>query len=245
MIIKGRERLKGVHPDLVRVVERAARDVDIIITEGVRTRERQVQLVAEGKSRTMNSRHIPTRDGNGHAVDIYPVTDGGKIIVNWNDDPRGSPASDRKANGPFTRLRRAMTTAARAENVPIEWGGDWKGFPDGPHYQLPWAQYPGNGADPAVAKAPRIVKGGVEGVNPKPIAKSRTVAGSVVAGSGGVAMTAEAAVEVADALQKADGHLSAGSVIGLIVGIAIVGGAGLAIYARWRDGGGLFPWERA
>jgi peptidoglycan L-alanyl-D-glutamate endopeptidase CwlK len=32
--------------------------------------------------------------------------------------------------------------AARLEAVTIEWGGDWKSFKDGPHWQLPWASYP-------------------------------------------------------------------------------------------------------
>ena len=27
--------------------------------------------------------------------------------------------------------------------VPIEWGGDWRTFKDGPHFQLPWGKYPG------------------------------------------------------------------------------------------------------
>jgi hypothetical protein len=81
-------------------------------------------------------------------------------------------------------------------------------------------------------------------INPKPLRKSRTVAGSVAAGVGGTGVTAEAAIELADALQKADGQISAGTVIGLVGGLVIIGGAGLALYARWRDGGGLFPWEK-
>jgi peptidoglycan L-alanyl-D-glutamate endopeptidase CwlK len=35
-----------------------------------------------------------------------------------------------------------MKAAAKAEKVPLEWGGDWK-FKDGPHFQLPWATHPG------------------------------------------------------------------------------------------------------
>jgi peptidoglycan L-alanyl-D-glutamate endopeptidase CwlK len=35
-----------------------------------------------------------------------------------------------------------MKTAAAAEGVPVEWGGDWRSFFDGPHFQLPWASYP-------------------------------------------------------------------------------------------------------
>jgi peptidoglycan L-alanyl-D-glutamate endopeptidase CwlK len=37
-----------------------------------------------------------------------------------------------------------MKQAAKDVNVPIEWGGDWSAFKDGPHFQLPWVKYPGN-----------------------------------------------------------------------------------------------------
>jgi peptidoglycan L-alanyl-D-glutamate endopeptidase CwlK len=49
-------------------------------------------------------------------------------------------------------MRRAIATthldftvlegAAVLEKVPIEWGGDWKSFKDGPHWQLPFRSYP-------------------------------------------------------------------------------------------------------
>ena len=35
-----------------------------------------------------------------------------------------------------------MKQAAKDVNVPIEWGGNWTKFKDGPHFQLPWEQYP-------------------------------------------------------------------------------------------------------
>ena len=57
-------RLAGVHPDLVRVVRRAAEGgVAFRVEEGLRTVKRQKQLVAAGASQTMNSRHI-----TGHAT---------------------------------------------------------------------------------------------------------------------------------------------------------------------------------
>jgi peptidoglycan LD-endopeptidase CwlK len=61
-----RDRLQGVHPDLVRVVERAIQITtqDFRVQEGLRTRERQAVLVARGASRTMYSRYL-----TGHAVD--------------------------------------------------------------------------------------------------------------------------------------------------------------------------------
>ena len=111
-------RLQGVHPDLVRVIRRAAAEtkVPFAVAEGLRTLERQKQLKAAGATRILNSRHI-----TGHAVDLVPLVDG-KARWDWPLYPRLAP---------FIRA------AARAEAVPLEWGGDWKSFPDAPHWQLP------------------------------------------------------------------------------------------------------------
>jgi peptidoglycan LD-endopeptidase CwlK len=120
--------LQGVHLDLVRVVYKAAEisEVDFIVTEGLRTVERQKKLVAAGASKTMHSRHI-----HGFAVDLAAVVDGD---VRW-DWPL------------YRRLAEAMKEAAYIEGVPLEWGGDWLSFKDGPHFQLPSSRYP----DPKVA----------------------------------------------------------------------------------------------
>ena len=66
-----------MHPDLVRVVERAIQITtqDFRVQEGLRTRERQAELVARGASRTMNSRHL-----TGHAVDLVALGGG---EVSW------------------------------------------------------------------------------------------------------------------------------------------------------------------
>ena len=120
-------KLKGVHPDLVRAVLRFAADwkdadTGFIVTCGLRTLAEQKVLVAKGASKTLRSRHL-----TGHAVDLAATIDG-KVRWDW-------PLYD--------RLAKAMKAAAKAEKVPVEWGGDWKTFKDGPHYQLPWASYPG------------------------------------------------------------------------------------------------------
>ena len=120
-------KLKGVHPDLVRVVLRCAEDwkdadTGFIVTCGLRTLAEQKVLVAKGASKTLRSRHL-----TGHAVDLAATIDG-KVRWDW-------PLYD--------RLAKAMKAAAKAEKVTVEWGGDWKTFKDGPHYQLPWASYPG------------------------------------------------------------------------------------------------------
>lgn len=121
--------LVSVHPDLVRVVRRAAEisDVEFIVTEGLRTLERQKQLVASGASKTLNSRHLAAgRLKVSHAVDLAAKVDG---AIRW-DWPL------------YAKLAVAMKQAAKDVGVPIEWGGDWRSFKDGPHYQLPFKTYP-------------------------------------------------------------------------------------------------------
>jgi len=125
-------RLKGVHPDLVRVVMRCAKDwkdkqFTFGITCGVRTLEEQKILVKKGASKTLRSRHIPAQNGYSHAIDVVAFIDG---AVRW-DWPL------------YGKIAKAMKAAAKAEKVPIEWGGDWTSFKDGPHYQLPWNLYSG------------------------------------------------------------------------------------------------------
>jgi len=120
---RSKKRLEGVHEDLVKVVERAAEitEIPFIITEGLRSVERQKQLVAAGASQTMRSRHL-----TGHAVDLAAVIDG---EVRW-DWPL------------YSKLAAAMKAASEEVDVPIEWGGDWTTLKDGPHFQLPWKNYP-------------------------------------------------------------------------------------------------------
>lgn len=120
---RSKERLEGVHPDMVAVVERAIEltEIDFTVLEGLRTLERQKTLVARGASTTLNSRHI-----TGHAVDLGAYVDGG---VRW-DWPL------------YHKIAEAMKQAALELKVDMDWGGDWKSFPDGPHYQLSWKTYP-------------------------------------------------------------------------------------------------------
>lgn len=118
--------LEGVHPDLKRVVYRAATlmpadgSLGFVVTEGLRTKARQAALVKAGASQTMNSRHL-----TGHAVDLA-ATIHGEVRWDW-------PL--------YLKLNDAMKEAARVENVSIEWGGAWLKFKDGPHFQLPVKAY--------------------------------------------------------------------------------------------------------
>ena len=120
---KSIERLQGVHPDLVRVVERAIdlTPVDFTVLEGLRSPERQQTLVASGASQTLNSRHI-----TGHAVDLGAWVDN-QVDWSW-------PL--------YTKIANAMKAAANELGVAIVWGGDWRTFKDGPHFELDRRYYP-------------------------------------------------------------------------------------------------------
>lgn len=122
-------RLEGVDPGLVRVVNRAIEitDIDFTVLEGLRTKERQAELFRLGASRTLNSRHL-----TGHAVDLAPLVSG---RVSW-DWPL------------YHRLAVFIKAAAKEVDVPVEWGGDWKTFKDGPHWQLPWEHVGSHKVDP-------------------------------------------------------------------------------------------------
>lgn len=150
---RSEKNLKGVHPDLVKVVRLAAQNASFVVTEGLRTPEHQAVLVKAGASQTQKSRHL-----TGHAVDLAALVEG-EIRWDW-------PL--------YGKLAEAMKDAAKTLSVPLEWGGVWdktlaeydnpmsectayvvrqrarlkkqgskkEPFIDGPHFQLPWKNYP-------------------------------------------------------------------------------------------------------
>ena len=120
---RSQSRLKGVHPDLVKVVERAIEitTVDFTVLEGLRDPARQKTLMESGASQTLNSRHI-----TGHAVDLGAWVDN-QVDWSW-------PL--------YYKIAAAMKEAAKELNVAIVWGGDWSRFKDGPHYELDRRKYP-------------------------------------------------------------------------------------------------------
>jgi len=120
---RSKENLIGVNPNLVSVVTLALElsPVDFTVTNGLRTKERQLELVRLGKSRTLRSRHL-----TGHAIDVAAFVHG-KISWDW---------------AYYDQIAVAMKNAAKVLGITIEWGGDWESFKDGPHFQLSWKDYP-------------------------------------------------------------------------------------------------------
>lgn len=114
---KSLDKLHKVHRDLAAVILHAAElaDYPFIVTEGLRTVERQRMLVKAGASQTMNSNHL-----TGYAVDLAVVIDG-EVNYSW-------PLYD--------ILARIVKIAAHDLGISIKWGGDWVNFKDGPHFEL-------------------------------------------------------------------------------------------------------------
>jgi len=125
------KNLEGVHPDLVAVVHKAVENMQeqVLVVEGLRSKERQEQLIKAKKSKTRNSRHL-----TGHAVDLV-VVEGGKAI--W-EQPHSKFLADE------------VQEAADSIGVKINRGFDW-GW-DSPHFQLDWKAYPIDSKVTQVAK---------------------------------------------------------------------------------------------
>lgn len=139
MYIVRADRLNEVHRDLRRLVhqiEAIQRNpaeawhvlpFNVFVLEGLRTKERQRRLFSSGASKTMKSRHL-----TGHAVDLAPYADfdgNGVFEVSWHWPH-------------YNVLAAVVKLAARQIEIPVEWGGDWITFKDGPHWQLPTWKYP-------------------------------------------------------------------------------------------------------
>jgi len=130
---RSEKRLEGVNPTLVSIVRRAAKRLpfSLFVVEGLRTRERQAELYAQGRTKpgkkvtwTLHSKHL-----EGKAVDLAPLING---AIDWADLSK------------FDAIAKAMQDAAKEVGVTVRWGGDWdmdgqpreRGESDSPHFEL-------------------------------------------------------------------------------------------------------------
>lgn len=123
---KSLAKLQGIHPDLVRVVRDCAANgvmpFMFSVIQGLRSEAEEAAYVKEGRSHTMNSRHL-----DGHAVDLMVVKENGEATWDWPW---------------YEQLNVQMQAAATRCNVPVVWGGSWLSLKDGDHWELPRGLYP-------------------------------------------------------------------------------------------------------
>ena len=103
---RSQERLMGIEPELKEVVYEAIKvtNIDFGVIEGLRTEEKQKQLVESGASQTMKSKHL-----EGRAVDLMAYIGGrGSWELNVYDE-----------------IADAMKEAAVKVDVAVRWGAAW------------------------------------------------------------------------------------------------------------------------
>jgi len=118
---RSKERLKGVDARLVNVANELIKLMDVTVIEGLRSQERQNELVAQGKSKTKFGKHVA-----GKALDLAPYP------IDWDDRER------------FHYMGGMVRGIGRALGLKIRWGGDWdsdgdvkdNGFDDLVHVEL-------------------------------------------------------------------------------------------------------------
>lgn len=123
---RSRRNLEGVHSDLQRVFWETpvVAGYEMCVTEGLRSVERQVELLKKGASTTSNSRHFGPV---GHAFDFAMFSEGEFI---------------KTVNPAYRKQWHAFARTAKRLGIDAEWGGDWASIEDGTHVQLSWAAYP-------------------------------------------------------------------------------------------------------
>ena len=103
---KSQERLMGLEPELKEIVYEAIKvtKIDFGVIEGLRTEEKQKQLVESGASQTMKSKHL-----DGRAVDLMAYIGGrGSWELNVYDE-----------------IADAMKEASIKVDVAVRWGAAW------------------------------------------------------------------------------------------------------------------------
>lgn len=127
------DNLKGVHPDLVKLMHETiiATPIDFTITDGVRSTQQQQELYAQGRTKPgqkvtncdgvrKKSNHQVKQDGYGYAVDLYPYWDGSVQVNDTNS---------------LKVIAKHIKSVAEQLGIRIEWGGDWR-MKDYPHFEL-------------------------------------------------------------------------------------------------------------
>ena len=132
------KNMQGLHPDLILVLNRALHTSPhmFVVTEGLRTLERQRELLRIGATKTLKSRHLKQADGYGHAFDFYALVD-----INTDGKVTFEEMSNTRLMIPIAN---AIKAAAKEKDVAVTYGGDWRRFKDYPHFELNRAVYPGN-----------------------------------------------------------------------------------------------------
>lgn len=113
---KSRANLETAHMDLVALFNRVVRNYDCTILEGRRTQNRQIELKRQGKSQTLNSKHVAVPPERSRAVDVAPYP------ISFSNSPKNVAR--------YYHFAGYVLCMADRLSIPLRWGGDWDGDKD-------------------------------------------------------------------------------------------------------------------
>lgn len=114
---KSLDKLAMCTPNIVKFTLALHKRIPVRVVDALRNPEIQKKLVSIGASRTMNSRHLPNKDGQSEAVDLYPLVNG-KVPVNYKS---------KEYEALCYRMGEIAVEVAKELGIKIVWGGDWNG----------------------------------------------------------------------------------------------------------------------
>ncbi len=122
---RSKSKLETCHKDLQQILNIAIKEFDFSVIEGERNEERQNEAYEKGFSQVKypDSKH---NSKPSNAVDIYPYPFKDEY---WLD------GKDRKPHKIWYEMAIHIVSAASLLGIPIKWGGTFKKFFDGPHFQ--------------------------------------------------------------------------------------------------------------
>jgi peptidoglycan L-alanyl-D-glutamate endopeptidase CwlK len=219
---KDLELIADLHPSIRAVIlETAHRSpFRFRVIEGRRTLTRQKKLLASGASTTLNSRHL-----TGHAIDIVPYFD--------SDEDGDIDGDDLYAWPLYYRLAPIVKAVAKEYGIALEWGGDWRTFKDGPHWQLAWAKHPADEkfdgtvrlpSQPGPVKTDPRTGGRTEQDRNKTIAAGGTIAG--------ISLGADPLLNIVNAIQSQRGVIDTGDIAQIAVSVGLVAAVCFFAYRR-------------
>lgn len=131
--LKQRPMPSGLHPAIEEkrdelIQQASAAGIEIIITDGFRSREEQDKLHSQGRS-TAGSVVTQVQGGGsyhnyGLAIDFALRDSNGGVIWDIERDANGNGRSD------------WFEVAAIGKDLGFKWGGDWRRFKDYPHLEM-------------------------------------------------------------------------------------------------------------
>ena len=130
--------LTHVHPDLQRVVRRAITIVDFKVQCGLRNKADQEQAVRDKASKAEYPLSNHNRSKKADGTYDYTMSDAVDVVpwpVQWPDARSQTTYEYGKRLGAFYLVAGVMLMAAAIEGVKIRWGGTFKSFFDGPHFE--------------------------------------------------------------------------------------------------------------